>query len=73
MDPYEIIDLTGELIWISLVANVIGVVACFLIAKLRGSKHVVFWITMGLFFGPFAIPFAWWRTGREKRMNVPAA
>jgi len=73
VDPLQqMIDLTAELIWISLVANAVGVIACFWIAKARKSKHVVFWTTMGLVFGPFAIPFAWWRTGREKRANAAA-
>ena len=29
---------------------------CYLIAKKRGAK-VSFWVIMGAFFGPFAIPF----------------
>ncbi len=67
MDPLQqMLDLTGELIWIALVANAVGVFVCFWIAKARKSQHVAFWTTMGLVFGPFAIPFAWWRTGREK-------
>jgi hypothetical protein len=74
VDPVQqMIDLTEELVWVSLLANAAGVVACFWIAKARKSKRVAFWTTMGLVFGPFAIPFAWWRTGREQRLNAPSA
>lgn len=72
-DVQQIIDLSTELFWISLVANAVGVIVCFWIAKARKSKHVTFWTAMGLFFGPFAIPFAWWRTGRERRASTPIA
>ena len=69
LDLTRIVELASELLWIGLLANVLGVVACFIIAKMSGSKHVAFWTTMGLFFGPFAIPFALWRTRREKQLS----
>jgi hypothetical protein len=36
--------------------NLVGVVVCHNVAKSRGLK-VIFWTTMGVVFGPFAIPF----------------
>ena len=38
--------------------NLIGIVACHQLARSRGSRSVVFWTTMGVLFGPLAIPFA---------------
>jgi hypothetical protein len=46
-----------ELFVVLLAINLAGVIACHRIAKARGSKHVVFWTTMGIIFGPLAIPF----------------
>lgn len=40
-----------------LLVNMCGVVACRELAKSRGSRHVVFWTTMGVVFGPLPIPF----------------
>lgn len=40
-----------------LLMNLIGVVVCHAVARRRGSRHVVFWTTLGLLFGPLAIPF----------------
>lgn len=37
--------------------NLIGVVVCHSVARRRGSRKVVFWTTMGVLFGPLAIPF----------------
>jgi hypothetical protein len=37
--------------------NLVGVVVCHAVARSRGSKKVVFWTTMGVLFGPLAIPF----------------
>jgi energy-coupling factor transporter transmembrane protein EcfT len=39
------------------VITLISIVACHKIAVSRGASGV-FWGTMGLLFGPFAIPFA---------------
>jgi uncharacterized membrane protein len=36
--------------------NLIGVVVCHDVARIRGSDKVVFWTMMGMLFGPFAIP-----------------
>jgi uncharacterized membrane protein len=36
--------------------NLIGVVVCHDVARIRGSNKVVFWTMMGFLFGPFAIP-----------------
>jgi hypothetical protein len=68
-DLTQIVELTSELLWIALLANAIGVVACFIIAKMNRSRYVAFWTTMSLLFGPFAIPFALWRTWREKKLS----
>jgi hypothetical protein len=38
--------------------NLVGAVVCHTVARTRGSKKVVFWTTMGVLFGPLAIPFA---------------
>lgn len=73
LDPTRIIELTSELLWVSLLANAVGVVVCFIIAKMNRSRHVAFWTTMGLVFGPFAIPFALWRTRIEKSAKNDAA
>lgn len=43
---------------VSIVFNLIGVVVCHRIARVRGAHNVVFWTTMGVVLGPFAIPFA---------------
>jgi hypothetical protein len=40
--------------------NVVGIIACNRIAKARGSRHVVFWTTLGVLFGPLPIPFLLW-------------
>lgn len=37
--------------------NLVGAVVCHSVARSRGSKKVVFWTTMGVLFGPLAIPF----------------
>ena len=37
--------------------NLVGVVICHSVARRRGSRKVVFWTTMGILFGPLAIPF----------------
>lgn len=37
--------------------NLVGVVVCHNVARSRGSRKVVFWTTMGVLFGFFAIPF----------------
>jgi hypothetical protein len=39
------------------VINLVGAVVCHAVARSRGSRKVVFWTTMGVLFGPFAIPF----------------
>jgi hypothetical protein len=36
--------------------NLIGVVVCHDVARIRGSNNVGFWTMMGLLVGPFAIP-----------------
>jgi hypothetical protein len=36
--------------------NLVGVIVCRNVAKSRGL-NVIFWTTMGIVFGPFAIPF----------------
>jgi hypothetical protein len=46
-----------ELFIVLLAINIIGIIACNRIAKARGSRHVIFWTTMGVIFGPLAIPF----------------
>jgi len=40
-----------------LLVNLVGIVVCHDIARSRGSRKVVFWTTMGVLFGPLAIPF----------------
>lgn len=72
LDLTRIVELTSDLLWVSLLANAVGVVACFIIAKMNRSKRVAFWTTMGLIFGPFAIPFALWRTRVEKQSKNDA-
>jgi hypothetical protein len=47
-----------DLFIVLFVLNIIGIIACNRIAKARGSRHVIFWTTMGVIFGPLAIPFA---------------
>lgn len=42
-----------------LLLNLISVVACNYLAKTRGSRHVVFWTSLGLGLGPLAIPILW--------------
>lgn len=37
--------------------NIVGVVTCHSVARSRGSRRVEFWTTMGVLFGPLAIPF----------------
>ena len=49
-----------DLFLLLLAINVVGIVACNRIAKARGSRHVVFWTTMGVLFGPLPIPFLLW-------------
>ena len=49
-----------ELFLILFAINVAGIIACNRIAKARGSSHVVFWTTMGILFGPLAVPFVLW-------------
>jgi hypothetical protein len=59
------------LIVISTLFNLVGIIACHSIARSRGSKKVVFWTTMGIIFGPFAIPFVL-RATRKSVPNGPA-
>ncbi|HWK74997.1 MAG TPA: hypothetical protein VNQ81_12040 [Povalibacter sp.] len=40
-----------------LLLNLVGIVVCHGVARSRGSRKVVFWTTMGVLFGPLAIPF----------------
>ena len=47
----------AELFMVLFALNVVGIIACNRIAKSRGSNHVIFWTTMGVIFGPLAIPF----------------
>ena len=49
-----------ELFLILCAINLVGIIACNRIAKSRGSKHVVFWTTMGVLLGPIPIPFLIW-------------
>ena len=49
-----------ELFVILLAINLVGVIACNQIAKARGSRHVGFWTTLGILFGPLPIPFVLW-------------
>lgn len=48
--------------------NLVGVVVCHSVASRRGSRNVVFWTTMGVLFGPLAIPFVL----KATRANVAA-
>ncbi|QSA98278.1 hypothetical protein [Methylococcus sp. EFPC2] len=48
-----------------IILSLVGAVACHEIARSRGARDVVFWTSMGLFFGPFAIPFAWFSTRKS--------
>ena len=41
------------------VLNTISIIICYQIAKNRGG-NTFFWGWMGVFFGPFAIPFAFY-------------
>jgi hypothetical protein len=49
-----------ELFLVLFAINLVGIVACNRIAKSRGSKHVAFWTTMGVIFGPLPIPLVLW-------------
>jgi len=41
------------------ILNILSIVICYQIAKSRGGS-TRFWGWMGVFFGPFAIPFAFY-------------
>jgi len=43
--------------YVLVAVNIISIFICYKIAKDRGGNRR-FWGWMGLFFGPFAIPFA---------------
>jgi hypothetical protein len=49
-----------DLFLLLLAINVVGIIACNRMAKVRGSRHVLFWTTMGIVFGPLPIPFLLW-------------
>lgn len=48
--------------------NLVGIVICHSVARSRGSRKVVFWTTMGVLFGPLAIPFVL----KDTRAKAPA-
>ncbi len=49
-----------ELFLVLFAINLLGLIACNRLAKTRGSKHVTFWTTMGVLFGPLPIPLILW-------------
>lgn len=45
---------------------VVSVITCYLVAKRRGGNSV-FWVVMGLLFGPLAIPFVFFSRPRPPK------
>lgn len=50
------------------VINIVSIFICYDIAKNRGG-NVRFWGWMGLFFGPLAIPFAFFCKPKNRNKN----
>ena len=48
-----------------LLAGLVSVVTCYLVAKKRNAK-ASFWVAMAVFFGPLAIPFVFFSKSKDK-------